>query len=707
MQVVSFDKRSLIVNGKRELILSGAVHYPRSTPSMWPRILRECKRAGLNTIETYVFWEGHEPQEGQYNFAGRHDLRRFLELCQREGLYVILRIGPYICAETNFGGLPWWLITKPGMVTRTWNPPFLAAMEQWVRRLMVEVGDCQITRGGPIILAQLENEYCNVSARYGEDGQRYLAWCVTMGRAAGIEVPQIMCEGAPPDAISTLNGFAVWSRVASLRTERQAQPMLWTEAWMGWYDTWGEPHHLRKVEDIAYETLRFFGVGGTGVNHYMWHGGTNFDRDAMFLQATSYDSDAALDEFGLPTDKSDRMGVLHHGLQRHADFFLKGRRGKPQILVAGQLAQHADGVVAYPFRLAGRELAVVVNGNDWPKTVTTRGLTLNIPNHAGVMLLGRGRRFEEVYRSWGQPAKPIVRTMVDSGKPLAWQMVEEPLPAARGPKAVPFLPVTPPHNMLLTTRDETDYGWYGAEIQSPRAGIATLSGRVADLVSVWVDGRYAGTAPERLQEDRTQASDFDFTLRIPLRRGKNRLQLLVHALGMIKGDWMINAPQSEEKKGLLSPLKLDGRQLDADWQFTPGLWGERAGLPDPGCATPRIHWRAPAATDNPLRWYQASFRLTARDLVDRRPWALAVGALHKGGLWINGHGLGRYWQLPAIDARRARFTCHPHLINTGHDQPTQPYYHIPSDWLLPGTNLLVVLEERGALPGNAGLVRRQ
>ena len=195
-------------HGKRLLLLSGAIHYPRSTPAMWPRLLRESREAGLNCIETYVFWEGHEPREGEYCFEERFDLGRFLDACHEAGLHVILRVGPYICAEWNFGGLPAWLVTKPGMITRTANAPFQEAMGRWVQELWRRVGDRQITKGGPVILVQMENEYNNVAARYGDDGRRYLAWCVDLARQVGVEVPLVMCEGAPAGTLETLNGFS-------------------------------------------------------------------------------------------------------------------------------------------------------------------------------------------------------------------------------------------------------------------------------------------------------------------------------------------------------------------------------------------------------------------------------------------------------------------------------------------------------------------
>jgi beta-galactosidase GanA len=194
MANVSFDGVAVKVGGERKLILSGAVHYPRSTPAMWPQILRNSKDAGLNTIETYVFWNLHEHDKGRYDFTGRLDLPLFLRLCQEHGLYSIPRIGPYICAETNFGGLAPWLLQEPGMVTRTDNEPFKREMLKWLRVLMSQVGDLQATHGGPVILAQLENEYNNVAKRYGEDGRRYMEWVVKIGPQVGIEIGRASCR---------------------------------------------------------------------------------------------------------------------------------------------------------------------------------------------------------------------------------------------------------------------------------------------------------------------------------------------------------------------------------------------------------------------------------------------------------------------------------------------------------------------------------
>jgi beta-galactosidase len=173
---VNYDHRAVSINGKRILLLSGAIHYPRSTPAIWPQLMQQSRQAGLNTIETYVFWNLHERLRGVFDFSERLDLLRFCQVAQEHGLYVILRVGPYICAETNYGGFPAWLRDVPGIRMRTFNQPFMREMERWVRMVTDYLRPMFAPRGGPIILFQLENEYNMIAKIYGEDGQRYLQW---------------------------------------------------------------------------------------------------------------------------------------------------------------------------------------------------------------------------------------------------------------------------------------------------------------------------------------------------------------------------------------------------------------------------------------------------------------------------------------------------------------------------------------------------
>ncbi|KAF8111934.1 hypothetical protein N665_0070s0004 [Sinapis alba] len=178
--IVSHDGRAITIDGHRRVLLSGSIHYPRSTPEMWPDLIKKGKEGGLDAIETYVFWNAHEPTRRQYDFSGKLDIIRFLKTIQDEGLYGVLRIGPYACAEWNYGGFPMWLHNMPGMVFRTTNKAFM-----------------------------IENEYGNVMGSDGESGKEYIKWYANMAQSLDVGVPWIMYQqnDAPQPMLNTCNGF--------------------------------------------------------------------------------------------------------------------------------------------------------------------------------------------------------------------------------------------------------------------------------------------------------------------------------------------------------------------------------------------------------------------------------------------------------------------------------------------------------------------
>ncbi|ONK59959.1 uncharacterized protein A4U43_C08F12710 [Asparagus officinalis] len=207
---VSYDHRAITINGQRKILISGSIHYPRSTPEMWPDLIRKAKDGGLDVIETYVFWNGHEPSPGQYYFEERYDLVRFVKLVEEAGLYVHLRLGPYICAEWNFGGFPVWLKYVPGISFRTDNEPFKAEMEKFIKKIvsMMKTEGLYAWQGGPIILSQIENEYGPVE-HYGGPGDKvYASWAAKLALALDVRVPWIMCKQVDaPDPIVCLFPF--------------------------------------------------------------------------------------------------------------------------------------------------------------------------------------------------------------------------------------------------------------------------------------------------------------------------------------------------------------------------------------------------------------------------------------------------------------------------------------------------------------------
>ncbi|KPK96844.1 MAG: hypothetical protein AMK75_07810 [Planctomycetes bacterium SM23_65] len=404
---VSYDHRAIKIDGKRTLILSGAIHYPRSTPGMWSELFKRSRDAGLNTVETYVFWNHHERERRLYDFSGRLDVRRFVATAARHGLYVILRIGPYICSETNFGGFPAWLRDLPGIRMRTFNEPFMREMERWVRFFTGYMRGLYAPEGGPIILAQIENEYELIGKKYGRDGKKYARWAIDTALSLDLGIPWIMCVGSAAGAIETINGFYAHPHLDKHFRKHPDQPALWTENWPGWYDTWGAAHRVRMTENVAWATARFFAAGGTGVNYYMWHGGTNFGRTTMYLQTTSYDFDAPLDEWGLATTKSKHLARLHKVLAEHADVLVQSERAKPKRLGRSQYA--------YRYARGKRSLVFLCNdASEAAAELTWDGKTYRIPP-VSVTVLAGGRpvmNTAQIRRS-----SVIKRRMRDAHKP--------------------------------------------------------------------------------------------------------------------------------------------------------------------------------------------------------------------------------------------------------------------------------------------------
>jgi beta-galactosidase len=306
--------REFLLDGRPFRILSGALHYFRVHPDHWADRIRKARLMGLNTVETYVAWNAHAPREGDFDLSGGLDLGRFLDLVAAEGMYAIVRPGPYICAEWSNGGLPAWLLRGGTVGIRRDEPDFMAAVAGYLAHLAPVVVPRQVDRGGPVILVQIENEY----GAYGAD-KTYLRKLIDLNRGVGITVPlttvdqpvdDMLDDGSLPELHKTGSfGSRVAERLETLRRHQPTGPLMCSEFWNGWFDDWGGHHHRTAVAATAHdldELLR----RGASVNIYMFHGGTNFgftnganDKGAYQAITTSYDYDAPLDEAGNPTAK--------------------------------------------------------------------------------------------------------------------------------------------------------------------------------------------------------------------------------------------------------------------------------------------------------------------------------------------------------------------------------------------------------------------
>lgn len=313
-------KEKFLLDGKPVQILSGAVHYFRIVPEYWEDSLYNLKALGCNTVETYIPWNLHEPEEGIFHFEGIRDVEAFIRLAQRLGLYVIVRPSPYICAEWEFGGLPAWLLRYDGMRVRTNTPLFLEKVEHYYQKLFEILTPLQITHGGPVLMMQVENEY----GSFGND-KEYLRQIRKMMESHGADVPLFTSDGSWLQALEAGSliddGVFVTANFGSRSDENldvleeffhmhnRKWPLMCMEFWDGWFNRWGEEIIRRDSEELALEVKAL--LKRSSINLYMFQGGTNFGfmngcsaREQSDLpQVTSYDYDALLSEWGEPGEK--------------------------------------------------------------------------------------------------------------------------------------------------------------------------------------------------------------------------------------------------------------------------------------------------------------------------------------------------------------------------------------------------------------------
>lgn len=298
------------LDGKPFQIISGAIHSSRVPRAYWRDRLRKARAMGLNTVETYVFWDMYETSPGHFDFSGQNDIAEFVREAQQEGLFVILRPGPYVCAEWDFGGYPAWLLRDPSIEVRTSNPAFIAAASRWLHRLGQELAPLQSGNGGPIIAVQVENEYGSFGSDHDYMEQiHHLLLDSGFNRAMlyTADGADELVNGSLPELPAVINfgsGDAK-AEFAKLDKLRPHGPRMCGEYWDGWFDHWGEKHHTTDP-DVEAKELQWMLAQGYSVNLYMFHGGTSFgwmnganiDAGKYGPDVTSYDYDVPVSENG-------------------------------------------------------------------------------------------------------------------------------------------------------------------------------------------------------------------------------------------------------------------------------------------------------------------------------------------------------------------------------------------------------------------------
>ncbi|XP_016496424.2 beta-galactosidase 10 isoform X1 [Nicotiana tabacum] len=712
--IVTYDRRSLIINGQRKLLISASIHYPRSVPAMWPGLVQLAKEGGVDVIETYVFWNGHELSPDNYYFGGRYDLVKFCKIVQQAGMHMILRIGPFVAAEWNYGGLPVWLHYVPGTTFRTDSEPFKHYMQKFMTYIVNLMKQERLfaSQGGPIILAQVENEYGNYETAYGEGGKRYALWAARMALSQDTGVPWIMCQqyDAPDPVIDTCNSFYC----DQFKPISPNKPKIWTENWPGWFKTFGARDPHRPPEDVAYSVARFFQKGGSVMNYYMYHGGTNFGRTAggPFI-TTSYDYDAPIDEYGLARfPKWGHLKELHKVIKLCEHALLNN---DPTLLSLGPL-QEAD---VYE-DASGACVAFLSNMDDKDdKVVQFRNISYQLPAWSVSILPDCKNVVFNTAKVGCQTSivnmepldlHPTVRSPKRDIKALQWEVFKE----TAGVWGVADFTKNGFVDHINTTKDTTDYLWYTISIfvneeeeflQNKSSAMLFVESKghamhvfINHVLQASVSGN--GTVPH-----------FKFGTPIVLKAGKNDIALLSMTVGLQTAgsfyEWIGAGPTSVKVEG----FKSGTVDLSAStWTYKVGLHGEYLRIHESGGLNNKI-WALTSEPpkQQPLTWYKAVVDAPPGD----EPVALDMIHMGKGLAWLNGQEIGRYWPRKSSKLEKCITQCdyrgkfNPDKCDTGCGEPTQRWYHVPRSWFKPSGNILVIFEETGGDPSQIRFSRRK
>lgn len=576
--------KTFLLNGKPFVVKAAELHYPRIPRPYWEHRIKMCKALGMNTVCLYVFWNIHEQQKGKFDFTGNNDVAEFCRLAQRNGLYVIVRPGPYVCAEWEMGGLPWWLLKKKDIRLREPDPYFMERVKLFERKVGEQLASLTIQNGGPIIMVQVENEY----GSYGEN-KAYVSAIRDIVRQSGFDkVTLFQCDWASnfeknglDDLVWTMNfgtGADIDQQFRRLGELRPNAPQMCSEFWSGWFDKWGARHETRPAKAMV-EGIDEMLSKGISFSLYMTHGGTSFGHWAganspgFAPDVTSYDYDAPINEYGQATPK---YWELRRTMEKYND----------------------GGKLPAPPKAPMPVITI-------PKFVLTEYAPLG--NGMGSSVQSRDiRSFEDMDMGWG---------------------------IADYSTALPKIPV----GSMLTLNEPHDFA------------------------QVFVDGKYIGKI-DRVKNEKT-------LMLPPVEKGAE-LCIRIEAMGRINFGRAIKDYKGITKEVTIS-AKMDGHEASwnlKNWTIVP--------IPDNyetavkalsvGTETSK-RTRQHAKLLTKTGYYRGHFTL-------RKPGDtfLNMEAFGKGQVYVNGHAIGRFW-------------------NIG---PQQTLY-LPGCWLKQGRNEVIVLDVVG------------
>ncbi|KAL3532020.1 hypothetical protein ACH5RR_005541 [Cinchona calisaya] len=642
---VSYDGRALKIDGERKIINSGSIHYPRSTTEMWPSLIKNAKDGGLDAIETYVFWNAHEPHRREDEVKIFTTL--IVDMMKKEKLFA--------------------------------------------------------SQGGPIILAQIENEFGDVANKFGNDAKPYLNWNVKFAESLNIGVPWIMCQqaDAPEPIIHTCNGYYCDGFNQSSKTI----PKIWTENWTGWFKDWGSPDPHRTAEDVAFAVARFFQFEGTVQNYYMYHGGTNFGRTSggPYI-TTTYDYDAPLNEYGLVNQpKWGHLKQLHLLLKSMEKILTYGDKSDHQYEEYGKWQMSAT---IYDYN--GSRVCFFGNADkDRDLRITFEGRNYTVPAWS-VSVLPDCETV--VYNTAHVHTQTNVLDKVNSVTSLEWQWRVEPIQHisqkhhTKPPKGVTF--ATELLDQKTVTNDTSDYLWYMTTVDLDESDpiwgreVTLKLHTTGHIIHAFFNRKHIGS-----KYAQNGHFEFDFEAIGKVKHGTNTITLLSATVGLQN----YGAHYDHISNGILGPIKLvapNNEEMDLSknkWGYKVGLNGieERQLFLD----TEHRKWRGPEnlPVNRMFIWYKTSFDTPSAD----EPVVLNLEDMGKGTAWVNGNNIGRYWTSYFSDKNGCDSKCDYHgsyyssKCQTNCGTPSQKWYHIPRSFLnKDGKNNLVLFEEFGGNPEN-------
>ncbi|KAL9146475.1 hypothetical protein ABFS82_13G112700 [Erythranthe guttata] len=605
-----------------------------------------------------------------------------------------------------------WLHFIPGIQFRTTNSLFKKEMERFLAKIVNLMKDENLfaSQGGPIILAQVENEYGNVEGAYGVGGVLYVNWAAETAVSLNTTVPWVMCAqaDAPDPIINTCNGFYC-DRFAP---NSPFKPKMWTENYVGWFLAFGYAVPFRPVEDLAFAVARFFETGGTFQNYYMYFGGTNFGRTAGGpLIATSYDYDAPINEYGLINQpKWGHLRDLHIAIKKCEEHLVNANSTQISL---------GDNLEAHVYYKSSKECAAFLANYDSSSdaTVTFRGKSYFLPPWSVSIL-------PDCVNVIFNTAKVTSQVTVDDNSAFtrsitmrdyslssssSWSWYKEKV----GVWGNNSFDASGLLEQINTTRDTSDFLWYTTSInmdekigQNETKEVGLFVGSLGHAALIFVNKRLVGFG-YGIHDD----ASFMLTAKVNLRTGSNTIDVLSMMIGLQNyGPWF-----DVQGAGLYSVILTgltDSKEdlSSAQWTYQVGVEGEFLGLEKESLANSSIWTQGSVLPINhTLTWYKTAFFAPE----GKGPVSLNLSGMGKGEAWVNGQSIGRYWSSylsPSSGCSedcdyRGTYDASKCFKNCG--QPAQTLYLVPRSWLKPGENLLVIHEELGGDPTTISFVTRK